>query len=358
MAKSHKSNYLIWGLALVGIIGLLYASSGTNDILVFQLTPLTIAGENCGVTSGGDETDKFCGNIEFEEVSCIVKTTNEGYDKDGKLLLRHQSTPFEKHPSTTLDLTIANTELIVSEFKVTPKLKCLYENKGNILFPEYNEMELQKASMEVFVLAQDKEQVIGEVWNNINPKVTRDVELKHNTEIELDSFAVKTDDLLKFLDAGEYESLLKFQASGSIDIGYPNFSTLSFNLDVPQESIQTFVTLDVSKDEPQTHTPEPVPDCEPNERLIDNKCVIIPECNDDQFLSNNVCKDKDDDDEQEVNVMNFYEELTLCLQTMDINCLLQQKFIPLYAGSFGVLFLLGAVTTRNKPMFDQFGNRV
>ena len=64
------------------------------------------------------------------------------------------------------------------------------------------------------------------------------------------------------------------------------------------------------------------------------------------------------DDDPKVNPLDDIEEFTKCIQSFDMQCLAQDKFLPLYIGGFGFVFLVGAVGTRKRPMFDQFGNRV
>lgn len=344
MAKSHKSNYLIWGLALVGVIGLIYAGSNHNDILAFEIpipNELRIAGGD-DPHNTGDQLDIPDPDIDAGDLSgvlCFIKSTMQGYTVNGNLVLTEQS-PFLFQYPRIQSLTGGELNSEIDHYKVVPKIRC--EVQGD--YP----MTITQASLKAFVVSTNQEtKDVREVWDSGVSRVVRDIPIVFNHEEELTVFTVKSSDIENYLASGEYQTELKFQVSGTMDIEYDNFQISGKQnlITIPRESIQTKTNVIVSIIGETGIDGEPIP--------IEPKGKELPTCTNGQQLNDaGVCADV------EPSNVNFYTELSSCLQTFDTNCLMQQKFIPLYAGSVGMLFLLGAVGTRNKPMFDQFGNRM
>ena len=70
MKQKHKIAYVVWFLLFVAISGILFTSANADKYFTFEIQP-----------------NAFTGNIELPNVLCYIKTTTEGFDKDGKLIL-------------------------------------------------------------------------------------------------------------------------------------------------------------------------------------------------------------------------------------------------------------------------------
>ena len=138
-----------------------------------------------------------------------------------------------------------------------------------------------------------------------------------------------TSDIKKYLENGDYETTLRFVTFGNVQLNYDAVPSVNYKVTIPDNKAQTFITLDVQKDgkvEPPKEPKQPDPK-------------------------------QPEDPKNPVNPLSTVDEFTKCIQAFDTSCLAQDKFLPYYIGSFGLIFLVGAVGTKNKPMFDQFGNR-
>jgi len=344
LAKSHKSNYLIWVLLFVGVSGLFVASSTTNGIIAFEIPippELRVVGDDISQNEIDNITIPEPDGLDLSGVLCFIKSTSQGFDKANNVVFTGQSNFLVQYPRIQPNsLTGGDTNSDIVRYEFTPKLRC--EVDGD--YP----MTIKTASVKGFITSTNQEtHVEQEVWNSGISKIVNNIPIVFNHEEEITTFSANAVDIEKHLASGEYQTKLKFQVSGTMEIEYDNFQ-LSTNektlLKIPRESIETDFNVIVSIPTVQTSS---------GEQEKEDTGKELPECSNGQQLNDEgICADP------EIETANFYTELTSCLQTFNVECLLQQKFIPLYAGGFGVLFLLGAVTTRNRPMFDQFGNRV
>ena len=295
----------------LGVSGFIVTSASADKYFSFEIQPNA-------VTSSGSE---FGGNIELPNVLCYTKVTTIGLDKSGKTVVTENSQFFQKRPTTTYSLIggVDNSEVV--KFEITPKIRCEVD---------YNvPMTIKVANLKAFVMAKDSKNVQKEVWNGIN--TDKDIPIKDNHEVEITKFTVNTVDLFKYMEKGEYKTLLTFQVTGDMSFVYlvaPN--VVPYSITVPRDSVQTYVDLKVTKDAPaQTSSGDDTRDSDP--RTTDYNTLPI----------------SDD-----------FTKLGLCIQTMDISCLSQQNYIPYYIGAIGFIFLIGAVTTKNHPIFDAYGNRI
>lgn len=306
MAKSHKSNYVIWLLLFVGVSGILFASTTSSQFFAFEVKPLSFK------------------NIDLPNIVCNVKATVEGYDKNGNEVLKEQSTFLEKNPRTTFSLIGGQDNSEIEKFDVSNKMRCEFIDDT-----PYVDMTVKKSDLDVVIYAKDAVGVEKQVWNN-NIKSLNAVPIVENKEKVLSKLSANTVDIKKFLDNGDYETTLRFVTSGNVEIFYDVAPTVVYDVTIPNDKVETYITLNVQKD----------------------GIVEVPPKGDDP-------KDDDPkDDDTLVNPLDDIEEFTKCIQSLDMQCLAQDKFLPLYIGGFGFIFLVGAVGTRKRPMFDQFGNRV
>ena len=306
MAKNHKVAYVVWFLLFVGVSGFLLTSANADKYFTFEIQPNTVAGFQ---------------NIELPNVLCYTKVTTEGFDKSGKVVLTENSQFFQKRPITTFSLVGGVDKSEITKFEITPKIRC----EVDLNVP----MTITTANLKAFVMAKNSKNVQSEVWNGIN--TGKDIPIKDNHEVELTKFTVNTVDLFKYMEKGQYTTLLTFQVTGDMSFVYvvtPNAKP--YNITVPRDSVQTYVDLEVTKDvTAQTKPEDDTRDSDP--KTQDRNITPV------------------DDD---------LKKLGLCITTADITCLTQQNYIPYYIGGIGFVFLIGAMTTRNHPVFDAYGNRL
>ena len=309
MAKSHKSNYVIWLLLFVGVSGVLFASTTSSQFFAFELSPLS-----------------FGGNVDVPNILCNVKVTVDGFDKNGNNILTKQSSYLEKNPRTTFSLVGGQDNSEIEKFDVSNKMRCEFINDTT-----YVDMTVKKSDLDVVIYAKDAVGVEKQVWNN-NIKSINAVPIVENNEKVLSKLSANTIDIKKFLDNGDYETTLRFVTSGNVEIFYDVAPTVVYDVTIPSDKVETYITLNVQKD----------------------GIVEVPPKGDEPETKDN----GSNEDNPLINPLDSIEEFTKCIQSFDTQCLSQDKFLPLYIGGFGFVFLVGAVGTRKQPMFDQFGNRV
>ena len=307
MAKTHKSNYLIWGLIFAGVAGILIGGSTSSSVFGFQIQPLALSG----------------GNVELPDILCNIKSTVRGLDSEGRITLTDESTPFEKHPKTTFSLVGGATNAPFESFTVDNKMRCDFIN-GATFVP----MTVADSDLTVVIYAKDATGNEKQVWNKTS-KNSLDVPIVNNHEEVLSSTSASVDDILKYIEAGDYESTLRFVTYGTVTLFYDGYDYVEYDVVIPDNKIESFITLDVTKDITGQGEP-PKPDLPPTE-------VNDPTIED---------------------VTGTLLAFQLCASTLNIDCLTNQVFLPYYLGIFGSVILLGAITTRKKPMFDQLGNRL
>ena len=311
MAKSYKSNYAIWLLLFVGVSGLLFASTTSSQFFAFEIEPLS-----------------FGGNIELPNILCNVKVTVQGFDKNGNEVIEKQSSYLEKNPSTTFSLIGGQDNSEVEKFDISNKMRCEFINDT----PEVD-MTTKSSNLDIIIYAKDAKGVEQQVWNN-NVKSLTAIPIVENNEKVLSKLSANTIDIKKFLDNGDYETTLRFVTSGEVKIFYDVAPSVIYEVAIPSDKVETFITLNVQKD----------------------GIVEVPPKGDEPPKGDD--PPKGDEPDPKVNPLDDIEEFTKCIQSFDMQCLAQDKFLPLYIGGFGFVFLVGAVGTRKRPMFDQFGNRV
>ena len=306
MAKSHKGNYVIWLLLFVGVSGLLFASTTSSQFFAFEIKPLSFK------------------NIDLPNIVCNVKATVEGFDKNGNEVLKKQSSYLEKNPRTTFSLIGGQDNSEIEKFDISNKMRCEFIDDT-----PYVAMTTKSSDLDIIIYAKDAKGVEQQVWNN-NAKSLTAIPIVENNEKVLSKLSANTIDIKKFLDNGDYETTLRFVTSGEVKIFYDVAPSVIYEVVIPSDKVETFITLNVQKD----------------------GIVEVPPKGDDP---------KDDPpkgNDPKVSPLGDIEEFTKCIQSFDMQCLAQDKFLPLYIGGFGFVFLVGAVGTRKRPMFDQFGSRV
>ncbi len=322
MGKTHKSNYLIWTLLFTGVVGILVSGSSSSTVFGFQIQPLALAG-----------------NVELPDILCNTKASVSGIGADGSVVLSEQSTPFDKHPKTTWNLVGGADKLDIESFKVENKMRCDFIN-GATFVP----MTVANSDLTVVIYAKDSVGVEKQVWNK-TVKSSSAIPIINNHEEVLSTTSATTVDINKYLEAGDYESTLRFVTYGTVTIFYDGYDYVKYDVAIPDNKIQTFITLDVTKI--ITGSGEPPKPKDPPKGHLD--CVDGTSAD---ISLGEKCP------ESPIFPTSDITELISCMQSFDIECLSQSKFLPYFIGGFGMIFLLGAITTRKKPMFDQLGNRV
>lgn len=294
-------------LLFVGVSGLLFASTTSSQFFAFEIEPLS-----------------YGGNIELPNIVCNVKATVEGFDKNGNEVLKKQSSYLEKNPRTTFSLIGGQDNSEIEKFDVSNKMRCEFINDT----PEVD-MTTKSSDLDVIIYAKDAKGVEQQVWNN-NAKSLTAIPIVGNNEKVLSKLSANTIDIKKFLDNGDYETTLRFVTSGEVKIFYDVAPSVIYEVVIPSDKVETFITLNVQKD---------------------GIVKVSPKGDDPK-------DDPSKGNDPKVNPLDDIEEFTKCIQSFDMQCLAQDKFLPLYIGGFGFVFLVGAVGTRKRPMFDQFGSRV
>lgn len=294
-------------LLFVGVSGLLFASTTSSQFFAFEIEPLS-----------------YGGNIELPNIVCNVKATVEGFDKNGNEVLKKQSSYLEKNPRTTFSLIGGQDNSEIEKFDVSNKMRCEFINDT----PEVD-MTTKSSDLDIIIYAKDAKGVEQQVWNN-NAKSLTAIPIVENNEKVLSKLSANTIDIKKFLDNGDYETTLRFVTSGEVKIFYDVAPSVIYEVAIPSDKVETFITLNVQKD-----------------GIVE----VSPKGNDPK-------DDPPKGNDPKVNPLDDIEEFTKCIQSFDMQCLAQDKFLPLYIGGFGFVFLVGAVGTRKRPMFDQFGSRV
>lgn len=303
MGKTHLSNYIIWTLVFAGVAGILFSISEADTGFAFQIQPLALAG-----------------NIELPDILCNAKATVSGIGANG-VVLSAQSTPFERHPKTTWNLVGGNDDEDITSFRIENKMRCDFINDATFV-----PMTVADSDLTVVIFAKDSKGVEKQVWNK-TIKSGLDVPIVNNHEEILSTTTANTVDIDKELEAGDYESTLRFVTYGTVTLFYDGYDYVKYDVAIPDNKIQTFITLDVTKTITSHGKPtQPVP--------------------------------PPDDQDPSVLPTSDIEELIKCVQEFDFGCVLQDKFLPYTIGLLGSVILLSAVTTRKNPMFDQLGNRV
>ena len=304
----------------VGISGILFASSSSSQFYSFGISPLSYI-------------SPFGGNIELPDTVCNFKVTVEGIDKNGKIVLSEQSSFLEKNPTTTFSLVGGLDNSEIDKFNISNKMRCEFINNA-----PYVDMTANYSDLKINIFAKDSKGIENNVWNNVVRSNTG-IPIVENNEVVLSTISANTVDIKKYLENGDYETTLRFVTFGNVQLNYDVVPSVNYKVTIPDNKAQTFITLDVQKDgkvEPPKEPRQPQQPQQPQQPKLPEQ----PKLPDDP-----------------VSPLSTVEEFTKCIQAFDTSCLAQDKFLPYYIGSFGLVFLVGAVGTRNKPMFDQFGNR-
>jgi hypothetical protein len=309
--------YFVWFLLFVAVSGILFSTASADRQFFFEIQPNAVT--STGVTFGG--------NVELPNTLCKIKTTTEGFDKNGKVVLTEQSDFFDKHPITTYSLVGGESKSEITKFVLTPKIRCEFID-GN-----YVPMTVKVANLKAFVMAKDSKGNNIEVWNGI--QTTKDVPIVFNHEEEFTKYTVNTSDLFKYMEKGQYETFLTFQLTGTLDMIYTGYDTVHYAITIPRDSvINKSIAFSVTKDTQSTTTTTTSGGDSQN---TDPKVPKTPDINP---------------------IIDDLQKLSLCVTTADVPCLTQQDYIPYYIGGLGFVFLIGAMTTRNHPVFDSYGNRM
>jgi len=309
--RNHKVHFGIWFLIFIGVGGMVFASSSANEFFTFKLSHLGL----------DDSFDNFEGNFDVPDIVCNVKSTVQGKNSSGEVVLVAQSTAFEKHPKTTFSLVGGQNNSPVVTFEIANKMRCDFPD-GNFV-----PMTVSTSELKVVIFAKNSAGVEKEIWNNL-VRSTSPVPIINNHEETLSVVSANTIDLDKYLEQGEYETTMRIVTYGTITIFYDGFKSVKFDIVIPDNKIVSFITLDVTKDTPKKDgdppkTPEP--------------------------------KSGDDG----IDITGTLLAFQVCLSTLNIDCLSNQIFMPYYLGGIGIVVLAGAVSSRNSKMaFDQFGNRM
>jgi hypothetical protein len=304
--KTHKSNYVIWFLIFAVVSGVLFASSNSNELFSFQISPLSVA------------------NVELPDVVCNVKATVTGLDSEGNIVLTGQSSAFDRHPKTTFSLVGGESNTPIDEFQIDNKMRCDFIN-GATFVP----MTVSNSDLKVVIFAKDSVGVEKEVWNkSIDANIT--VPIVNNHEEIISIFNADFSDIDKFLEQGNYETTLRFVTFGTVTLHYDVVPSVKYDVSIPDNKVVTQITLDVTKDEP-SQSGQPQSTSDPRPPVITSSSILP---------------------------LQSFEEFTICAQLGDMNCLLQEKFLPIYILLAGLGLVIGALTTRKKPMFDAFGNKI
>lgn len=314
--KNRKVFYGVWFLLFIAITGIIFTGVNPAKIMAFEIEPLSVT------------------NIDLPNVTCYTKVTTNGLDDSGTIVLTDDSPFLQKAPRTTFSLVGGVDNSDVVEFTVTPKTRC----EVDLNVP----MVLKESDLHVYVLGKDSQNRTIEIYN-APMKTLDDVPIVNNHEEEITEFKIRTVDLMKYLENGDYSTLLTFQIAGTLTFGYdhndPIVAGVNYEIVVPRDSINSFLELDVTKDiEPVNFTPTT---CAEGEASTPNgSCVPIidrPPIIDNQ-------------------VLDVVEEFTFCAGLLDTGCLTQDKFLPYYILGAGGIILVGAMTTRNTKAFDAYGN--
>ena len=271
--------------------------------------------------TGGDTTDETTDettddpNVSSSEIICKVSTSVSGVDSNGVQVINRESGVFSQNEVMSLDLVNPTNNKIIESLNMVNKLTC--NISGNTSDLENISVKSSALKTTIFGLVQSGAE--KEIWNDkiIN---SNSINLSDNQEKILSSQSANVNDIHKYLPRGDYQTTIRIQTTG--DIILVNDSTYkTATITIGTDNVITNIDLDVVKNS----EPTPEPPVEP---------------------------------EPPVKPLSLIEEFTFCLNTLDTDCLMNQKFLPFYIGGVGFIFLIGAVGTRNKPMFDQFGNRV
>ena len=305
MAKrNHKLHFGVWFLIAIAVSGFIFASSSNSNYLAFSLSPLS-----------------FQGNIDLPDILCNVKSTVNGVDSNGEVVLVAQSTAFEKHPRTTFSLVGGQNDTPVETFKVANKMRCDFPN-GNFV-----DMTVASSDLKVVIYAKDSAGIEKEVWNN-SVKSTSAVPIVNNHEETLSTVSANTVDIEKYLEQGDYETTMRIVTFGTVKIFYDGYESVKYDVVIPDNKIVSYVTLDVTKDTP-AKSGSPSDSQNP-------QGTQSPEVED---------------------ISGTLDALQLCIASFDVSCMTNQVFLPYFIGGIGLIAVVGALTTKNtRVAFDQFGN--
>ena len=295
----------------MAVVGLIFTTSTDSKIYAFEIIPLDIGSSN----------------ITLPDINCNIKSTVNGLDVNGNIVLTEQSSFFEKHPRTTFSLVGGIDNSVVVSFDIQNKMRCDFINNAPFV-----PMTAVSSELKVVIYAKDQSGVEKEVWNNL-VRVNVGVPIVNNTEEQLSEVNARTSDIHKYLPDGNYKTTLRFVTYGTVTLQYDVDQFAKYDVVIPDNKIVTFIDLDVQKTGTAGGDGEPQKEPEPTPKSCESTNSCVPE------------------------ITDIIQEFSLCASAFDINCLMQSQFLPYYVGGFGAVFLIGAVTTRNSRMsFDQFGN--
>lgn len=281
-------------------------------------------------------------NIENPDIFCQTKITTDVIDADGRIIASEQSAFFAGNPVTTFSFTDVKTSDEVSGFQVTPKIKCNTPATG-LFNLEQVPVTIKKGEMvvKVYSVSADGDNLI-ESYNN---KITiNQTELNDATEKELGSLRINSDDILKRLESGNYDSFQHIVLEGNFNIfwsGYPSVvyaleATTDKNYNSDGELVQvtssliTFREITVDNDGGDGTG---VTQCESGQFLKGNTCVTLTSGGGGSSVPLTPSNDP---------VSHF---ISCATQNPDKSCLLSSEFSPFYLIGIGLF----AVVLASKP---------
>lgn len=276
-------------------------------------------------------------NIENPDIFCYTKITTDVIDEDGKIIASEQSAFFKGNPITTFSFVDTVKEQSVSGFKVTPKIKCNTPDTSDPF--DFGQVPVvindNDMVLKVFSKSADGTYLI----ETFNAKITtNEIKLTNNQEQSLGSFTINSDDILKFVESGNYDSTQHIVLEGDFLIhwdGYPSVVyALTAGTNKQHDSEGRINSIESSL---ITY----------REITIDSSGAGVgekKECGTGEFEKSGVCVKVTGGSSSNPNIIptstDIFSQFGQCvINNPDKSCLASSQFSPFYLGGVGLLAL-------------------
>lgn len=346
-------------LLITGII----LSSTTKDSsgVIFELPTAELTQNSstgafdCDQTQSTSEGNEFCGNIKNSQIYCKINVQTDIIDNSGNVIGTEKSSFFADSPRTTFSFVDSDTGKELNTeggFLVMPFIKCAssalsFDKDNNQIISESEDPFCDDFSFSFnCVLTPSVETPLTVKQGTFTVKVfssspegkkeTFNTQLNYDEITITDSKAKKmgeteigADRILIYIPSGQYLSEQQIVVYGNIDVAWRDFPSVDYRLSLNQDDVPTYRTISVNK---ESSEPNPEIPCANGEQKILGQCIKI---GGEQEQNNPVTQ------------IDYFEKLIICLQTVDIDCLLEPKYSFAGLAVFGVIVI--GMASSNKP---------
>jgi len=319
-----------------------------------------------------------------DSIACWLQVTTQVIGDGGILLTTSKGDIFKVNPSPVLSLVDLQTQASIEKggFKVFPKIKCSTSDTGDInpegtfgffSFPSFDtKLRIQATELTVVVWSENPEGNLIDTFNAKLP-VSR-LDITDTSERTLGELTIASQDLLKFLPNGKYESTQNIVFEGKLvlnwNTGIPSVDSQAFTIpllttqrqningDVISVFNELLVQRDIGVDRNVENGNGGLEPCVFPKIRIGEFCIIQePEdCpNGQEFIVGLGCVSEGND--PKIPIPDIFQLLITCIQSGDSTCLLNENFLGIYFFGLAGIIFIGAIaqTAGRKRVDDIYG---